>query len=600
MVTQRLLLFLGVSLAACVAPLPSQAQGVIPDAPQIADILPPSGQRGATVEVALNGQRLDGTKQLMCRFSAYPDLAAPVARGVKAEVLSANDNQVKARLTLAQDAPSGLHEIRALTAQGVTAPQYFYVSQYAQAPEKEPNNGISEANLIAVPSTIAGQINGGEDQDTFAIQAKAGETLVFDVEGFKRYSPAQNQQEGISYLDSFLMLRDGNGRELAYDDDDSKLDAFLAFKFPADGKYFVTLRDSLYRGRGDFHYRLTVGPRPTITAIFPPGGPKGTRQVATVYGYNLNASGATEMRSAIPLTETAGVQEFRITTAGGISNPFPVVASADFESPEVEPNNRVQDATQVTIPVTCSGKFDSLEDVDGFRFQAQGGQTLIFESMAARLGSAVDTYLIVMNRGGKVLARDDDGGGGGDARIQVTIPQTDEYVVLIRNQAKSGHGPQFYYRLTVRPLRPALAAVFKQEGQNRQGGRVMVPVDGIGVPAGSNVEFELDLGRQEGQGGDVAVSLSLPPDMKGLSVERLTRTNPTGGPTTPGTPGLRTSVEKAPLLKNGQNTATLRLVADATVPPGTYMNAYLKLAGLADGKTYVVNKPLWLTVAPKQ
>src|SRR5690349_18879110 len=116
------------------AAAPARAQGVIPDAPQLNEVLPPSGQRGATVDVVLNGQKLAGTKQLLCRFSAYPQLTPPKESGVKAEVLASEDAQVKARLTLPADTPPGLHEIRALTGQGVTGPQYFYVSQYAQTP----------------------------------------------------------------------------------------------------------------------------------------------------------------------------------------------------------------------------------------------------------------------------------------------------------------------------------------------------------------------------------------------------------------------------------------------------------------------------------
>ncbi len=577
----------------------AHAQGVIPDAPTINDVLPPSAQRGTTAEIVLNGQKLNGTLQLLCRFSAYPTLAPPVERGIRGEVVNASEAQIRARLIISAETPPGLHEIRALTAQGITAPVYFYVSQYAQVSETEPNTGPAQANTIQLPATIAGQINGGEDQDTFAFQARAGETLIFDVEGFKRYAPAQNQQDGISYLDPFLLLRDAGGNELAFDDDSERLDAFLAYKFTADGKYTITLRDTLYRGRGDFHYRLTIGPRPTITAIFPPGGTRGTRQVSTVFGYNLNSTGATSLRMAIPLGESAGVQEFRVSTAGGISNAFPVVASAELEVPETEPNNRIQDATLVTVPFVGSGKFDSTEDVDGYRFQAQGGQLLIIESMAARLGSRVDTYLLLTNRSGTVIARDDDGGGGQDARIEVTVPQTDEYCVFVRNQAKSGAGPEFYYRLTVRPRQPGYAPVFKQEGVDRQGRPVKIPVDGISVPAGGNIEFDVDLNRREGQTGPVTISLSLPPDLKGLVLEQITRTNPKGGPVTPTNPDVKTTIDKNPTFKDGTGTVTLRLTADEKIDPKVYLNTYLKLTGMVGGQPYSVNKPLWLTISPK-
>jgi hypothetical protein len=33
--------------------------------------------------------------------------------------------------------------------------------------------------------------------------------------------------------------------------------------------------------------------------------------------------------------------------------------------------------------------------------------------------------------------------------------------------------------------------------------------------------------------------------------------------------------------------------------PGTYLGLYVKASGVAGAQPYVVNKPLWVTVAPK-
>ncbi|HEU4754214.1 MAG TPA: PPC domain-containing protein, partial [Armatimonadota bacterium] len=280
------------ALAACCA----LAQGRVPDAPLLQDVNPPSAQSGTTVDVSLSGQRLAGTRQILCRYSAFPGSRPPVERGVKAEVLSAGEGQVKARITVAADAPDGLHEIRALASQGITNPLYFYVSQHPQVPEKEPNNSPGEANPVPVPATLAGAIQQGEDRDLFSFEAKAGETLTFQVEGFKRFAPPQNNQQGIRYLDSFIQLLDAGGKELAYDDDSSRLDAFLAYTFPTAGKYLISIRDSLYRGQGDFHYRLTIGRQPVITAVLPPGGQRGKRYAATLFGYNLDSTGATSVK----------------------------------------------------------------------------------------------------------------------------------------------------------------------------------------------------------------------------------------------------------------------------------------------------------------
>ncbi|MCC2668740.1 MAG: hypothetical protein K0Q72_1211 [Armatimonadetes bacterium] len=574
------------------------AQGTIPDAPTLTDVVPPSAARGETVEVTLTGTRLAGTKDLLCRFSAFPSLITPVDRGLKAAVSAATDGQVKAKITVPADAPPGLHEIRAESAQGITLPAYFFVSQYGQAPEKEPNNSAREANPITIPTTVAGVINGGEDHDVFSFAAKKGQRLVFDVEGFKRYAPPQNNMEGVSYLDSFIVLRDEAGKELAYDDDSSRVDAFLAYEFAADGKYTITIRDTLYRSRGDFHYRLTVGNRPTITAVFPPGGPAGKRANVTVYGYNLDSSGATSLKRFVDMEANPGAQEFRLVTASGMSNAVPLMAETLVDALEVEPNDRMQDATQVQVPVICNGKFDKMTDVDGYRFQGQGGQRLVFSITASRLGSPVDTYLTVADRAGKVIARDDDGGGMPDARLEVTIPQTEEYVVYVRNQVRSGAGPQQFYRLAIRPLQPSFGLTLRQEGVNRLGAPTQVPVDSVTVPQGGDIEFEVALNRNEGQSGDIALAINAPPTIKGFVLEQLikkTEPDPTGGPPKV----VKVTVEKVPVIKNGQNTAAMRISVPETMAPGTYLGMYLKATGVAGAQPFVLNKPLWVTVAPK-
>jgi hypothetical protein len=593
---RRILARLGIGIGVLAAAAPALAQGRIPDAPQITDMNPPSAQRGTAVDVLISGQRLAGTAQLICRYSAFPSLIPPTDRGVRAQVTQANDGQVRAKITVPADAPSGLHEIRCVTQQGVTDAGYFFVSEYPQAPEKEPNNFLPNANEVTIPACLAGVVNGGEDQDTYAFTARKGQRLVFEVEGFKRYAPPQNNQQGISYLDSFVLLRDASGRELASDDDSSKLDAFLAYQFPADGKYYVTVRDAIYRGRGDFHYRLTVGERPTITAVFPPGGQRGTRLIATVYGYNLDPSGATMLRQAIPMNPTPGAQEFRVVTAAGASNALPVMSSALEEVAEVEPNDRTQEATAVTLPSVANGKFDTLTDVDAYRFQAQGGQRIVCQVEAGRLGSPVDTFLTLLNRSGQVIGRDDDGGGMPDARLEASIPSTDEYVLFVRNQTRGGKlGPESFYRVALRSLQPGFNVVFRQEGVNNQGQQTMVPVDSVTVQQGATAEFEVQVNRYEGQNGDVTMSLNTPPGFKGIKIEKIVKTPIPGG----GANNFRVTVEPAPIVKNGQGTSLLRVTADPDMPVGTHLNLYLRLSGVAGAQPFVVNKPLWLTVAPK-
>jgi hypothetical protein len=135
----------------------------------------------------------------------------------------------------------------------------------------------------------------------------------------------------------------------------------------------------------------------------------------------------------------------------------------------------------------------------------------------------------------------------------------------------------------------------RQEGVNNQGQTTQVPVDSISVQQGGSVEFELQLNRFEGQGGDVTMSLNAPPNFKGVTIEKILKTPvPGGGPN-----NFRITVEPAPVFKNGQGTGFVRVKADPEVPVGTYLNVYLRLSGNAGGQPLAINLPLWLTVMPK-
>ena len=49
----------------------------------------------------------------------------------------------------------------------------------------------------------------------------------------------------------------------------------------------IEIKDSIYRGREDFVYRITVGELPFVTSVFPLGGPAGTPPKVELKGWNL-------------------------------------------------------------------------------------------------------------------------------------------------------------------------------------------------------------------------------------------------------------------------------------------------------------------------
>ena len=85
-----------------------------------------------------------------------------------------------------------------------------------------------------------------------------------------------------------LTLYDANNREVAYADDNQfRPDPVLYYRVPQDGSYELEIRDSIYRGREDFVYRITVGEIPFLTHVFPLGMQAGQSGTVELYGWNL-------------------------------------------------------------------------------------------------------------------------------------------------------------------------------------------------------------------------------------------------------------------------------------------------------------------------
>jgi hypothetical protein len=125
--------------------------------------------------------------------------------------------------------------------------------------------------------------------DQYRFHASAGQQLVAAASARELIPYVADAVPG--WFQAVLTLRDAQGRELA--SADRYLfhpDPLLHYEIPRDGDYVVEIHDSLYRGREDFIYRLTIGELPVITSIFPLGGKAGARTTIETHGWNLPAA----------------------------------------------------------------------------------------------------------------------------------------------------------------------------------------------------------------------------------------------------------------------------------------------------------------------
>jgi hypothetical protein len=131
---------------------------------------------------------------------------------------------------------------------------------------------------------------------------------------------------------------------------------------------------------------------------------------------------------------------------------------------------------EVTLPVTINGRIFPREDVDVWSFQAKKGQVITCEVHAARLGSPLDSRLVVRGPDGKVIAENDDGRGT-DSLLHFRVPAEGKYQVHIHDSQRGG-SQRHVYRLTI-TADPHVTHIFPLGG--RQGTRVRFHLGGANV-----------------------------------------------------------------------------------------------------------------------
>ena len=93
-----------------------------------------------------------------------------------------------------------------------------------------------------------------------------------------------------------------------------------------------------------------------------------------------------------------GLHDYRLRTPRGTHVGVFQVGSLPRLS-EVEPNNDLKHAQDITLPAMIDGIVES-DDYDVFRFHAEAGETLIFDVMATRAGSRLDSTITILDERG--------------------------------------------------------------------------------------------------------------------------------------------------------------------------------------------------------
>ncbi len=217
---------------------------VAAEPPAIERLFPPGGQVGNQVEVAISGKPGDGDLQV---WSDRQQLS-----------LVFGENKDKATIGIPADATPGIHWLRFYNQHGCTELRPFFVGEFPELVDAEPNNEVDTAQRIsALPVTVNGSIHKSGEVDLFAMELELNQTVTALV---------QSNRELGSPMDGVLEILDPTGTVVVSNDDDHGNDPRVSLTAPVAGIYYLRLfafpaaPDSTIRlaGAADYVYRLSI------------------------------------------------------------------------------------------------------------------------------------------------------------------------------------------------------------------------------------------------------------------------------------------------------------------------------------------------------
>ena len=477
--------------------------------PALSTVSPQGAQQGQNIDVTLTGKNLNiataiwfSGKGITAEIKQGTQQAAVLFNGAGVSGRVPTDAQLTTSFTIAPDAPLGIQQMRIVTPYGVSNALNFVVGNLPEMTEDEATEAAEMSNWLELPVTVNGEITSIDDEDRFSFNLKKDARLICEVTAQRLGSP----------LDSYLVLKDANGAEVANSGQGIGLDSILDYTAMEAGKYTLHIRDIRYKGGNGFRYRLSIGELPYLETIFPLGGQRGTDKAIAVTGANLETVNAIQV--AIDAETPTGQQTLRVQTPSGLaSNPHPFSIGSLAEMGETEPNNTAEKANAVNAPITINGKIDKSGDVDQFSFELKAPQLLVFEVEALRLSSQLDALLTLYGAEKQMEAETDtktydtaeeqvlmvnDDASGTDARIEWNFTAAGKYFVSIRDLNNQG-GETYPYRLNIRPLEPnfTLSAVVL-DSQNRPSG-----LDSPRVSRGGTFTMQVNVGRLDRHTGPI-------------------------------------------------------------------------------------------------
>jgi hypothetical protein len=376
-------------------------------------------------DVNVRGLRTNGTTTIVVTgddLGKAPKLLLPFAAK---QTLKKGSTDKKAEFEVElKDATPGFHHLRVVTEGGVSLPIVIGVDSLPQLP--------FATKIESLPVALHGSLTGAGTLET-SFTGKSGQKIVVEVESQR----IGGKLKPVVHLYNARKLQLGWAWSTPALRGDTRLTATL----PADGTYTVTLHDAEYAGQNPGIFRLKIGTFDYAEHVFPPVVTKATRSVELIGSTSAKIDLPAKRGEVIPLAWPKG---------GTWSGPQPFVELSSRQ----EFVESIASGKPLELPagrVGVSGKLSTPGEEDKYRVAVEPKSKVRFEVFAERLGSPLDTSLVIRNDAGAVLAQVEDSVGTLDPTLEFTVPDKVTSIIVGVVDSQGRGGPHGIYRLTIDP-----------------------------------------------------------------------------------------------------------------------------------------------------
>jgi hypothetical protein len=460
--------------------------------PRVTSVHPSAVQRGAPFHVVIRGTGLAGAHSVFLQQAPFTveiegsttEPPPPNARN-KTPI-----DLVRARVHAAPDAEPGPHSFRVVTPDGVSnaVPLHVTGDPVSQEPEGSHETPETAVPVDARPVVMAASISKRGEADYYSFTAKTGEAITFEViSGVPSggFDPAITIfEESGSWFDPKRANR------IAYNDEPMwaagrPTDAQLAHRFAKAGRYLARIEAFSGLGGPDYTYQLRIRGGESQWKSEPPGSDWQERRFERPL--SADRLNALAVRGGKPPKQTS-IETYR-ATAG--------------------------DPALFKLPGTLDGVLASPGDVHRARFQIDGPQDIAIEVQTPAAAPPLFNPIVrLLDGAGEEVATNVLAGVGAcsgelskslQAKATVPLRNPGEYTVEIRDTTSDLGGPDFRYRVQVRPQIPHI-------------GEVGIEEDRLNLAPGAAKAVRVTFDREEDYRGAIAVAADgLPPGVRAMA-----------------------------------------------------------------------------------